>query len=82
MVENMKGEILSEFAKHANHAQELDQLTQCVLGQIRGALIEEHVQTGFSRATAENLIDLAWVARGWPVLCEEQQQNIERWSLN
>ncbi len=77
----MKREIFSESAKLGNHGHELDQLTQCVLAQIRGALIEEGVQTGFSHATAENLIDFAWLARGWPV-CEEQREKIERWSLN
>ncbi len=71
----------SESAKAANHAREFDQLAQCVLAQMRGALIEEGVESGFSRATAESLIDFAWLARGWP-MCEEQRQKIERWSLN
>ncbi len=71
----------SESAKAGNHAHEFDQLFQCVIAQIRGALIQEGVESGFSRATAENLIDFAWLTRGWPV-CEEQREKIERWSLN
>ena len=72
----------SKSSKLASHAHQLDQLAECVLAQIRDALIEERVQTGLSHATAENLIDFAWLSRGWPVMCHEQRKNIERWSFN
>ncbi len=72
----MKKEKSSESAEAGNHAHEFDQLDESALADIRAALIEEGVQSGFSRATAENLIDFAWITRGWP-LCEEQRQNVE-----
>ncbi len=78
----MGSEISSEPPKPENQANEFDQLAQCVAGQIRGALIQERVELGLSRADAQNLIDFVWLARGWPVLFEEQRQNIQRWSLN
>jgi hypothetical protein len=78
----MESEISSEPPKPENQANEFDQLAQCVAAQIRGALIQERVELGLSRANAQNLIDFVWLARGWPVLFEEQRQNIQRWSLN
>jgi len=78
----MDSENSSEPPKPENNTQEFDELARCIAAQIRGALIEEHVQTGSSRTTAENLIDFVWTRRGWPLVCDEQLRNIRRWSLN
>jgi hypothetical protein len=78
----MKSEMSSESPQSGSHAHAFDQLDESALAYVRAVLIEEGVQSGFSRVSAENLIDFMWAARGWPLVCEEQWRNIRRWSLN
>ena len=68
-------------ARPENQAQ-LDELAQYVLAQIRSGLVADWIEKGLSRGAAENLTDFAWLVRGWPVLPDEQKQNIEAWRLN
>jgi hypothetical protein len=79
----METEIFPESPMTGNHADEFNQLAQCVVAQIRGSLVEDVLaRSGCSRIATMNLIDFVWLARRWSMLCDEQKKNVERWSLN
>ena len=60
----------------------LNELVSKTVAAYRSFLIEEAIESGLSRASAENLVDFVWTRKGWPLVCADQLENIQGWTLN